>query len=383
MAKDHRSDHTWLIPAAVSTIPATAYGVSRHGEIALRKKFADTPKEKLLQEALQRRNVKTTVGTAAATIAATGMAELARRHFTEKQKNEQTKDIQKAVKQVVKQAEVIVTPDFSPKVIPQQPSHDYRPAAISAAMTLPLDLAIGASATGLNKRMVASNWGKKLMTSRIGSKVFKHGFHTPLIGVLGAGTAFAEVDYFQRRAEKNKYLNKVAKEVGRHNDKPDSAFPKKELAMGRKVELEHTDDQQVAENIAKDHLSEMRDYYSKLDKMEKGASLSKQADEYADIAKIHQATRQRKPDYLGASLSAGLGAAEGAGLAYLAGKGLDVATKGKTQAANKYLTALGTAVGASKALKNRSDFIKKHDKEKVDLEAAILRQAVREGKRAV
>lgn len=373
-------DYSWVIPATLSTLPPVAYGASRHGELALRESMADSKKEALLQKALKSRNIKTTLAMAGLAAGATAGAELARRSFATKEKDKQTKEIQKAVKQVVKQAEVIVTPDFSPKVIPQQPSHDYRPAAISAAMTLPLDLAIGASATGLNKRMVASNWGKKLMTSRIGSKVFKHGFHTPLIGVLGAGTAFAEVDYFQRRAEKNKYLNKVAREVGRHNDKPDSAFPKKELAMGRKVELEHTDDQQVAENIAKDHLSESGKYYSALKKMED--NLKKQADEYADIAKIHSAANKRKADVPVAVGTAAAGAIEGGGLTWLAGRGLDVATKGKTQLANKYLTAVGAVVGAGRATKSHLAELKKEDKEKTDLKAAILRQAVREGKRA-
>jgi len=41
-----------------------------------------------------------------------------------------------------------------------------------------------------------------------------------------------------------------------------------ELAMGIEVEKEHTDDPEVAKKIAKDHLAEMPDYYTKLKKME-------------------------------------------------------------------------------------------------------------------
>ena len=380
MSKEKQQhDHTWVIPAAVSTIPATAYGVSRHGEIALRKQFAETAKEKMLQDALQKRNIKTTVGTAAATIAATGMAELARRHFMDKQKKEQTKDIEKAVKQVVKQA-------FVETKVEDPNKHNWKPAIVGGVADIPAGIAIGAAGGYLAHKAKLGRLLQKLPIKALHSDEAAQHLGT---GIVSGITTAGVMDLMQRKEEKklreamagNKYVEKVAKQLGKHNEKPDSAFPKKELAMGRKVEREHTDDYQTAENIAKDHLSEMRDYYSKLNKMEKGASLSKQADEYADIAKIHQATKPRKPDFVGAGLTAGIGAAEGGGLAYLAGKGLDAATKGKTQAANKYLAALGTAVGASKALKHRSDAIKRHDKERVDLEAAILRQATRQAKR--
>lgn len=42
----------------------------------------------------------------------------------------------------------------------------------------------------------------------------------------------------------------------------------KELAMGIKVEMEHTSCMKLAEWIAKTHLKEMPDYYTKLKKME-------------------------------------------------------------------------------------------------------------------
>ena len=44
---------------------------------------------------------------------------------------------------------------------------------------------------------------------------------------------------------------------------------KKQLEMGLEVESEHTDDENQAKEIAMDHLSEMPDYYSRLEKMEK------------------------------------------------------------------------------------------------------------------
>jgi len=50
----------------------------------------------------------------------------------------------------------------------------------------------------------------------------------------------------------------------------------KELELGKEIELEHIDDEDVSEEIALDHLAEMPDYYTELKKMEeKGARLVK------------------------------------------------------------------------------------------------------------
>jgi len=49
-------------------------------------------------------------------------------------------------------------------------------------------------------------------------------------------------------------------------------FDQKQLAKGRKVELEHTDDPDVATEITMDHLTEDPVYYDKLEKIEKSAS---------------------------------------------------------------------------------------------------------------
>lgn len=45
-------------------------------------------------------------------------------------------------------------------------------------------------------------------------------------------------------------------------------YDQKELKMGTKVELEHTKCPLIAEKIAKDHLAELPDYYTRLKKME-------------------------------------------------------------------------------------------------------------------
>ena len=53
------------------------------------------------------------------------------------------------------------------------------------------------------------------------------------------------------------------------NETPDSEFDAKELALGIKTEMEHTDDKEEAKSIARDHLLEIPDYYTRLLKMEK------------------------------------------------------------------------------------------------------------------
>lgn len=57
---------------------------------------------------------------------------------------------------------------------------------------------------------------------------------------------------------------------GMARGKPDSRYNKKQLAMGRKVEMEHTKNPKIANEIAKDHLEEFPNYYTELAKMEKG-----------------------------------------------------------------------------------------------------------------
>jgi len=51
--------------------------------------------------------------------------------------------------------------------------------------------------------------------------------------------------------------------------KVDIDYLKQQHQKGIKVELEHTNDKKLAAEIAKDHLTEFPDYYTRLDKMEK------------------------------------------------------------------------------------------------------------------
>lgn len=63
--------------------------------------------------------------------------------------------------------------------------------------------------------------------------------------------------------------------IGKHNDVPDSDFDQDELAAGIKIEYEHTSNLNVAKCIAKDHLAEIPDYYTRLAKMEQEAKNEK------------------------------------------------------------------------------------------------------------
>ena len=54
---------------------------------------------------------------------------------------------------------------------------------------------------------------------------------------------------------------------------PDSAFDSEQLAAGTEIELEHTNDKEFAKEIAKDHLTEDKDYYVKLKKYVEASNL--------------------------------------------------------------------------------------------------------------
>ena len=61
--------------------------------------------------------------------------------------------------------------------------------------------------------------------------------------------------------------------IGKHQNKPNSAFDSKESKMGIEVEKEHVDDPTITVEIAKDHLAEIPDYYTRLKKMEEEAGI--------------------------------------------------------------------------------------------------------------
>ncbi len=68
-------------------------------------------------------------------------------------------------------------------------------------------------------------------------------------------------------------INKInTAPIGKHNHISDENFLEDELLKGIEIEMEHTDDPEVAKAIAKDHLAgEFFDYYTRLIKMEEEA----------------------------------------------------------------------------------------------------------------
>jgi len=59
--------------------------------------------------------------------------------------------------------------------------------------------------------------------------------------------------------------------IGKHRDVPNDKFDPEQLKIGVKIEREHTEDPDIALQIAKDHLAEIPDYYTRLVAMEKSA----------------------------------------------------------------------------------------------------------------
>lgn len=55
---------------------------------------------------------------------------------------------------------------------------------------------------------------------------------------------------------------------GKADKEKDSKYDKDQLNKGVKVEMEHTDDKELAKEIAKDHLEEDGKYYDKLEKID-------------------------------------------------------------------------------------------------------------------
>lgn len=64
---------------------------------------------------------------------------------------------------------------------------------------------------------------------------------------------------------------------GLADGKPDDRYDARELRRGIEVEYEHTNDPPTSKEIAKDHLEEIPDYYTRLDHMEATAERLKTA----------------------------------------------------------------------------------------------------------
>ena len=62
--------------------------------------------------------------------------------------------------------------------------------------------------------------------------------------------------------------NKSLADIAKHH-KVSVDEIQKQYDIGIKIEMEHTDDKDIAHNIACDHIYEIKDYYTRLKKMEK------------------------------------------------------------------------------------------------------------------
>lgn len=85
--------------------------------------------------------------------------------------------------------------------------------------------------------------------------------------------------------------------VGKSRNIPDSYFDEKELRKGIKVEMEHTNDKNIAKNIAKDHLVEHPNYYKRLDKMENSFKEIIEFDKYGNIKYLDKRYLIKNEDY--------------------------------------------------------------------------------------
>ena len=63
-----------------------------------------------------------------------------------------------------------------------------------------------------------------------------------------------------------------------------------QIEIGKKIEMEHVDDESLAKEIAMDHLDEIPDYYTRLNKMEKEAKkeLSLEARKFMSLSGIKE-----------------------------------------------------------------------------------------------
>jgi len=73
--------------------------------------------------------------------------------------------------------------------------------------------------------------------------------------------------------------------ANKHNVDPE--FLEKQLKVGTKIELEHTNDKKLAASVAKDHLVEIPDYYVRLKKMEKEAGIKEEKQTITE-ASVHR-----------------------------------------------------------------------------------------------
>jgi len=115
-----------------------------------------------------------------------------------------------------------------------------------------------------------ANWGlnaKPMSQSEIKKKMkglyLQEDSHEKIEGGISSGKDLREIAILHTYDDSKDHVDRDAIEKM-------LSHLKKQLSMGIQVELEHTDDPSMAAEIAKDHLTEDPDYYTKLKKIEEG-----------------------------------------------------------------------------------------------------------------
>jgi len=96
-------------------------------------------------------------------------------------------------------------------------------------------------------------------------------------------------------------------EGGRADNIPDNKFDEDQIEKGTKVEMEHTDNKEIAKEIAKDHIIEFKnknkddkydnDYYDKLEAMEKYIKDDTEEKKFSGIKSLDQLIKQSDIKY--------------------------------------------------------------------------------------
>ena len=119
------------------------------------------------------------------------------------------------------------------------------------------------------------------------------------LGTNEQGSAQSKNDPRDPAIDEEQYKKAVIKakiKLSGKDTREDMDYPPKELTMGISVEMEHTDDQEVAKQIAKDHLDEFSDYYSRLKRMETPGTRERYIDKAGIIkAKVYIAHPSEAP----------------------------------------------------------------------------------------
>ena len=89
------------------------------------------------------------------------------------------------------------------------------------------------------------------------------------LALLSKGPKESLTDFLSRAASVKAAAEKVV--GGKGDGKTDADFDEEQVAMGHKVEMEHTGDPAIAAEITRDHLTEFPDYYTRLKRMENAA----------------------------------------------------------------------------------------------------------------